>query len=232
MAQRQYKFRIAQRTCTDFSSYSGAAWAKSGALDQVEVISQWSSQTIGATDSDKVPSDISYDEYDKPAKWGFGLHASDNPIRWAKLLLSPLSLSTLNTQEEKVVDTTRRHLKEIGKTAVDVIADYLRFLWSHILARLKVRLTAPVLDNMVLKVVLTVPAIWDHSAHQQMRTAARQAGILSWRACGKTEITLIAEPAAAALATYFDAEIKRNPLIRVCVLDPSDKGSANKFLVS
>ncbi|KAL2070911.1 hypothetical protein VTL71DRAFT_13937 [Oculimacula yallundae] len=195
------------------TTYSGAAWAKSGALNQVEVISQWSSQTIGATDSDKVPSDIAYDEYDRPAKWGFGLHASDTSIRWVKLLLSPLSLSALNTQEERVVDTTRRHLREIGKTAIEVIADYLRFLWSHILARLTVRLTAPVLDNMVLKVVLTVPAIWDHGAQQQMRTAARKAGILDYRACGQTEITLIAEPAAAALATYHDAEIRLNPTI-------------------
>ncbi|KAH9224084.1 hypothetical protein DL95DRAFT_517343 [Leptodontidium sp. 2 PMI_412] len=195
------------------TTYSGAAWAKSGALHQVEVISQWSSQTIGATDSDKVPSDIAYDEYDRPSKWGFGLQASDTAIRWVKLLLSPLSLSALNTQEEKVVELTARHLREIGKTAVEVIADYLRFLWSHILARLRVRLTAPVLDNMVLKVVLTVPAIWDHGAQQQMRKAAKQAGILDPRACGQTEITLIAEPAAAALATYHDAEIRLNPAI-------------------
>jgi len=164
-----------------------------------------------------VPSDISYDDYDKPAKWGFGLHASDNPVCWAKLLLSPLSLSTLNTQEEKVVEATRRHLKEMGKTVVEVIGDYLRFLWSHILERLRVRLTAPVLDNMVLKVVLTVPAIWDHNAQQKMRNAARLAGILDDRACGKTEMSLIAEPAAAALATYYDAEIKMNPMIRVLV---------------
>lgn len=173
---------------------------------------------MGSFDSDKVPSDISYDEYDKPAKWGFGLSESDRPIRWAKLLLSPLSLQTLNTQEETVVEMTRKHMKEIGKSAVDVIADYLRFLWRHILARLKLRLTAPVLDNMVLKVVLTVPAIWDHDAQDKMKIAVRQAGMLSPRACGKTTITLVAEPAAAALATYFDAEIKRNPIIRVCIL--------------
>ena len=162
-----------------------------------------------------MPSDISYDEYDRPSRWGFGLQASDNAIRWVKLLLSPLSLSALNTQEEKVVEMTARQLREIGKTAIEVIADYLRFLWSHILARLRVRLTAPVLDNMVLKVVLTVPAIWDHGAQQQMRKAARLAGILESRACGKTEITLIAEPAAAALATYHDAEIRMNPAIEV-----------------
>jgi molecular chaperone DnaK (HSP70) len=139
----------------------------------------------------------------------------------------PLSLSTLNTQEGTVVEATRKHLKEIGKTVVEVIGDYLRFLWSHILARVKVRLTAPVLDNMVLKVVLTVPAIWDHSAHQKMRNAARLAGILDYRACGKTEISLIAEPTAAALATYYDAEIKMNPMIKVLGIAPSEETLTN-----
>lgn len=111
------------------------------------------------------------------------------------------------------MEKTRKRMQQLRKKAVDVIADYLRFLWTHILARLKTRLTAPLLDNMVLKVVLTIPAIWDHKAQQSMLRAAKKAGIQDYRACGKTEISLIAEPAAAALATYFDAEIRRNPNI-------------------
>ncbi|KAF8863039.1 actin-like ATPase domain-containing protein [Acephala macrosclerotiorum] len=196
------------------TTYSGAAWAKSGTLDQVEVISQWSSQTIGATDSDKVPSEISYDAYNTAVKWGFGLKNSDNPLRWIKLLLSPLSLGAMNTTDSNIVEAARKQLRQYNKTPVDVISEYLRLLWNHILERLRIRLSAPVLDNMVLKVVLTIPAIWDHSAQTKMRLAAKKAGMLQHRPCGETTISLIAEPAAAALATYFDSEIKHNPIVQ------------------
>ncbi len=195
--------------------YSGAAWAKSGALDQVEVISQWSSRNIGAADSEKVPSDIAYDEYGKPAKWGFGLGSNDTPVRWAKLLLTRCSLENMTSSKEGVLDATRLILREMEITPVDAIADYLRFLWKHIMERLRVRLTQAVLDNMIFKIVLTVPAIWDHKAQENMRLAAKRAGLLKNRPCGKTELTLIAEPAAAALATYVDAAIKTNPLVQV-----------------
>jgi hypothetical protein len=169
---------------------------------------------MGATDSDKVPSDICYDAFGRPTKWGFGPKSADNPLRWTKLLLSPLSLKNMNT-EEAAVAVTRRQLRAMKKKTVDVIADYLRFLWKHILERLRVRLTAPVLDNMILKIVLTIPAIWDHMAQKNMLKAAETAGLLDERPCGKTEISLIAEPAAAALATYFDAGIRLNPIVKV-----------------
>jgi molecular chaperone DnaK (HSP70) len=123
------------------------------------------------------------------------------------------------SSEERVVEATRIQLKELKKTAVDVISDYLRFLWQHVLERLRIRLTAPALDNMAFKIVLTVPAIWDHNAQQQMITAATRAGMLDQRRlCGETEITLMAEPAAAALATYFDSEIKLNPIVKVSLI--------------
>ena len=199
-------------------SHSGAAWAKSGALDKVEVIAQWSSQNFGGNDSEKVPSDICYGADGRPSNWGFGLSSKDNPLRWTKLLLCPLSMKNMpspSKKEEDVVDGTRRQLKYLKKSPVEVISHYLRFLWQHILQRLRDRLTAPILDNMILKVVLTVPAIWDHTAHKQMREAAKRAGILDHRPCGKTEVTLVAEPAAAALATYYDSDIKDSPIVEV-----------------
>jgi molecular chaperone DnaK (HSP70) len=124
----------------------------------------------------------------------------------------------MTSSEERVVEATRLQLKNLKKTAVEVISDYLRFLWRHILERLRIRLTAPALDNMALKIVLTIPAIWDHNAQQQMLAAAKMAGMLEYRSCGQTEITLLAEPAAAALATYFDSEIKLNPIVKVSLV--------------
>ena len=121
----------------------------------------------------------------------------------------------MTSSEERVVEATRLQLKKLRKTVVEVISDYLRFLWRHILERLRIRLTAPALDNMALKIVLTIPAIWDHNAQEQMLSAARMAGMLEYRSCGQNELTLMAEPAAAALATYFDSEIKLNPIVKV-----------------
>ncbi|KAH6664839.1 hypothetical protein B0J14DRAFT_606807 [Halenospora varia] len=196
------------------TTYSGAAWAKSGALDQVEVISQWSSQVLGATDSEKVPSDISYNINNTPSKWGFEIGGEDVPFRWTKLLLTNRSLDNMANSKEPVLDVTRKLLRKHGKSAVEVISDYLRLLWKHILERLRKRLTPPVLDNMRLKVVLTVPAIWDHSSQENMLTAAKKAGVNAFRPCGETEVSLIAEPAAAALATYVDSGLKLNPVVK------------------
>jgi molecular chaperone DnaK (HSP70) len=179
------------------------------------MISQWNAQTIGAADSEKVPSDISYDKNGKPAKWGFGLGSNDSSIRWAKLLLTRCSLNNMNDSQEPLLKATSKQLLELKITAVDAIADYLRFLWEHILERLRVRLTQVALDNMIFKIVLTIPAIWDHIAQESMRLAASKAGLLQDRPCGKTELTLVAEPTAAALATYIDAAIKLNPLMQV-----------------
>jgi molecular chaperone DnaK (HSP70) len=119
------------------------------------------------------------------------------------------------SSEENVVESTRMQLKRLKKTAVDVISDYLRFLWRHILERLRIRLTAPALDNMAFKIVLTVPAIWDHNSQQQMITAVTRAGMLDYRLCGKTEISLLAEPEAVALATNFDFRETPNPGVKV-----------------
>jgi len=121
----------------------------------------------------------------------------------------------MNSSNERVLDTTRMMLKEMEITPVDAIADYRRFLWRHIMERLRVRLTQAVLDNMIFKIVLTDPAIWDHRAQENMQLAAKRAGLLKDRPCGKTGLTLVAEPAAAALATYVDAAIRSNPLVQV-----------------
>jgi len=171
---------------------------------------------VGAADSEKVPSEICYDARGDPLKWGFGAKSSDESLQWIKLLLSPVeSLGVMDKPNEDVLELTRKRLSQLRKSAVDVIADYLCRLWNHILEHLRRRLSAPVLDNMLLKVVLTIPAIWDHGAQTKMRTAAAKAGMLDFRPCGQTSISLIAEPAAAALATYFDSEIKYNPIVKV-----------------
>ena len=84
--------------------------------------------------------------------------------------------------------------------------------------QLEVSLTTKGLESMILKLVLTVPAIWDQNAVSNMRLAAKRAGLLDARPIGETTIRFISEPAAAALAAYEDLEIRNNKILEVCIL--------------
>lgn len=101
-------------------------------------------------------------------------------------------------------------LKVLKKRPVDVTADYLRCLWKHTLLILKSTArteTRVAIDNARFKVVLTVPAIWDHAAQDLTRRAAKQAGILATRHGRKTTLEMISEPEAAALAFFNDSNL-------------------------
>lgn len=52
-----------------------------------------------------------------------------------------------------------------------------------------------------LTVILTVPAIWPENARKKMLEAANLAGICDDRLSGKTVVSLVTEPEAAAIAT-------------------------------
>lgn len=60
-----------------------------------------------------------------------------------------------------------------------------------------------VVDALVFRVVITVPAIWKGYARQAMHKAADQAGILKKRAAGPTELVFSNEPEAAAMSTLI-----------------------------
>jgi len=68
--------------------------------------------------------------------------------------------------------------------------------------------TKVAIDNSPFKVVLTVPAIWDHAAQDLTRRAAKKAGILVPRLGKNTTLEMISEPEAAALAFFNDANLK------------------------
>jgi molecular chaperone DnaK (HSP70) len=129
------------------------------------------------------------------------------PLKWFKLLLAKVEdLPRHMTQDGDFdkIEEARFRLNEMGKTVEDVVADYLRFLWTHVLAAIERAKTKPVLNTTTFHVVLTFPAIWKADAMQKMRDAAQKAGILDRRRAGPTVLDLVPEPEAAALATYAD----------------------------
>jgi molecular chaperone DnaK (HSP70) len=126
-----------------------------------------------------------------------------------------LSADAQRNAGEKVQET-RRILHHLRKQPVDVVADYLKCLWTHTITILEEkRLSRRILDNLVFRVVMTVPAAWDHCAQDLMREAATRAGIRAPRAIGQTTVQLIAEPEAAALAAFDDAGLQWQPDLEV-----------------
>lgn len=94
-------------------------------------------------------------------------------------------------------------LRESGKTAIDLISDYLGALWKHVLETIYKARGKSAIEAMAFHVVITVPAIWKDYARQGMEEAARKAGILTARLAGPTTLAFAPEQ-AAALATLCE----------------------------
>jgi molecular chaperone DnaK (HSP70) len=124
------------------------------------------------------------------------------PIKWFKLLL----LNDEDIAKEEVHTATQlQEAKRIlsnsmDTTAVQIVAFYLKKVWNHTYAALRSRID---IDNLPLRVAITIPAIWPAYAQSAMREAAKIAGIMDYRDIGVTTLTLVQEPEAAALACLF-----------------------------
>jgi len=92
-------------------------------------------------------------------------------------------------------------MAKLGKQPVDLASDFLSSLWQHTLKVLGTKIGEDLVEVIKIKVVLTVPAIWDHQGQEMTRRAASNAGITT-RA--DTSVQLVSEPEAAALATLTD----------------------------
>ncbi|KAH0433458.1 hsp70 family chaperone [Colletotrichum camelliae] len=184
---------------------SGVAWATVAdfASDTINLISwPYSGQEEG-----KVPTELHYEN--GQIMWGYDIPLEVEPVRWFKLLLvKEEDLSAELRQSESLI-RARRYLRQTRKTAVDLIADYLRALFQHTLHTIHKARGESVVDALRFHVVITVPAIWKDYARQGMEQAARLAGIMDFRPAGQTTLTFAPEPEAAALSTL--CEPGRNP---------------------
>lgn len=79
-------------------------------------------------------------------------------------------------------------------------------LWNHVLEQIHNAKGQTIIDGMPFQVVLTVPAIWSDYARDRMREAVEIAGILKHRVAGKTTLSFVSEPEAAAIATMPELE--------------------------
>ncbi|KAL8398619.1 hypothetical protein RB596_005953 [Gaeumannomyces avenae] len=211
------------------TTFSGVAWATSDEFESdqnsVNIITTWPGN---GREEGKVPTEIAYGGGGE-ASWGFEVPADADPVRWFKLLLLKPGDVTDELLHSEIMTKGRMFLAKTGKTAIEVIADYLRLLWKHTLDTIAKNLGDIVLNSMTFRVVITVPAIWKPYARQSMHEAAKMAGILDERSAGLTTMSFVPEPEAAALATLTEPgrKPKKNDIFVIC-----DAGGGTVDLIS
>ncbi|KAK7739029.1 hypothetical protein SLS53_005927 [Cytospora paraplurivora] len=160
------------------------------------VITDWPNPEAGINaNSEKVPSTISYDKDGKVKNWGYEVTARDTSLRWLKIMLEAGSehpkylagIADIRGSNEDV-------LRGLGKTADDVVADFLGELWKYTREDIRKRLVDQTAWESSVQVVLTVPAVWSDAAKDRTLKAAQRAGM-------PASLMLLSEPEAAALAT-------------------------------
>jgi molecular chaperone DnaK (HSP70) len=153
----------------------------------------------------KVPTELAY--IGNEIRFGYDIPSDVEPLRWFKLLLvkeEELPEHVRNSTDIKKIHEAHEALRRAGKTPIEVIGDYLKFLWDQVTAAIERSQTLEAVNGIPYTVVLTVPAIWNEEAIAKMKIAAKRAGILDRRRAGETDLQFIQEPEAAALATYAD----------------------------
>jgi hypothetical protein len=143
--------------------------------------------------------------------WGYEIPADADPVRWFKLLLLKDEDLSAELRSSEFLLRGRKMLRETGKCAVDLIADYLGALWKHILDIIKKSRGEAVIDALQFHIVITVPAIWKGYARQDMEKAAKKSGVLDYRPAGPSTLTFAPEPEAAALSTLCEPGRKMDP---------------------
>lgn len=186
------------------TTFSGVSWlfCVPGRLpDQPQIVRKWPSQFAKNNEQGKVPPAVYYDKDTGGMSWGYNIPSDVKPLQWLKLLILKHSDWPGDHAQSTRLVTTMAMLDDLNKTAVEVIADYLREIWTHSLDAIKRAKGRNLVEATPIHVVLTVPAIWKEYARDEMRKAVDEAGILRNRLGGPTTLELISEPEAAALST-------------------------------
>lgn len=172
-----------------------------GDLDNIILISSWPGPTRDTETVLKTPSRIAY-KADNPRvskqRWGYQVEPGMIAYSWTKLLLDENTPLT-KYDDATLDDSSGAGILKLpkGKTAVDVVSNYLSEVYKHILRTIAKQITDEALSVTPLEFWFTVPAIWSDQAQSATRTAAQRAGFGSRIG---DHIFMISEPEAAAIA--------------------------------
>jgi molecular chaperone DnaK (HSP70) len=131
--------------------------------------------------------------------WGYELDSQRDFVSWFKLSLSEEASERFANEQPQRFAQLDKILTKLRKEPVDVASDYLRCLWAHATEVIQRTIGKQLWENISIKIVLTLPAIWDHKAQELTRKAAGMAGL---PARTGTTLELIGEPESAALAVF------------------------------
>ncbi|PLN80264.1 hypothetical protein BDW42DRAFT_186149 [Aspergillus taichungensis] len=172
----------------------------------------------------KVPSRISYQQNRQmPSDWGFRCQPNSETYSWTKLLLGIQSssdqASETNTFNDPILEEVMRMgiLKlPDGKSAVKVIADFLRCVTEYVLTHLPEPMAQVCQSGAGIDYWITVPATWSAERRTLMRHAAQMAGFGS-RA--EDRVFFLSEPEAAMHAVPYMDGVDLQPGDGVLVCD-------------
>src|SRR5688572_17353611 len=83
-----------------------------------------------------------------------------------------------------------------GRSALDLVTDFIRLLGEHLMYTLKEKLGESVVKTTPFEYVVTVPAIWSDLAKDKTKQACERALSLSEKGA---PVHLVSEPEAAAI---------------------------------
>ncbi|KAJ4323450.1 hypothetical protein N0V84_004322 [Fusarium piperis] len=181
------------------TTYSGVAYSRR--KNAPKLITNWKNLRNFNHDKEKVPSAVFYNENTEgDFSWGYAVPIEEDVLRWFKLLLVDEDDLPFKIRTSPHVVTARALVKQLSKTPVEVIGDYLGELWKHARENIMRAVGQRVFKIARLHFVVTLPAIWPHYARARMEEALVRAGIREARPAGDTTVDFISEPEAAALA--------------------------------
>ncbi|KAF3479675.1 uncharacterized protein GIQ15_06651 [Arthroderma uncinatum] len=207
----------------------GASYVSTASHDikDIIVIGTWPGPARDTETVFKTPSRIAYPA-DNPriqhSRWGFQVEPGMTAYSWTKLLLDG------NTPLTKFDDATLEDASAMGimglpegKSAADVVADFLTEVHDHIFKLIEKQITEETLRITPVEYWFTVPAIWSDQAKAHTKQAAQRAGFGSSLARPDDKIFMITEPEAAAIAALkktttdgLGASVKAGDGVLVC----------------
>ncbi|EED23507.1 Hsp70 family protein [Talaromyces stipitatus ATCC 10500] len=188
------------------TTYTGLSYVSTEKKDinDIVVVNTWPGPARDADHVEKAPSRIAYPNENtdmESPRWGYQVEPGMTAYSWTKLLLEQrMPLGGYEDQNLEVASKAGIMKLPEGKTAVQVVADFLTEIRDHARRILEKRITEKILAATPLEFWLTIPAIWSESAKNATREAALLAGFEGSSDRPKDRIFMITEPEAAAVA--------------------------------
>lgn len=186
-----------------------------------ELIAKWPGGALQET-REKVPSKIAYATENPDLEndaWGYEVYPGLKSCCWTKLLLDRRTKPT-EFDDPLLQVAVGGNIMGLprGKSAEDVVSDFLKFLYKHCLDRLEEKMTPGILAVTPLEFWFTMPAIWSDAAQYATKRAAERAGFGSR---GSDVVKMITEPESAAVAALKSTTEDFEDVLEVVMLDPA-----------